>query len=327
MASIEELLRYLEQFMTGHLNQQSSHAAAGLPGGAGQLGSAGLPRGGEFAGGGGGGVPSAGGVPSGAGAPGGPGAPGGAMAGESAAGAMAGESQPQPPPGLANASQEEVQEALLQFAAMHPELAPFFTEGRQPFDLGGALTHLAGIPPEALTGFTPAPSEPEFGHFGGLAADEIGQWVQAEGAGPSFAEVGSNLASEPASFAGATESAPPPIGDFGLLTGISDPGFAGASGSALDGGGGFDGGHFSDLTFPDPTISDPTIADPTFADPTFATGEFSDPSVTADGLEATMPAVSMDNDAVAAGLDGGPDPAHDGSLSFSDAPSDPNDQF
>jgi hypothetical protein len=321
MASIEELLRYLEQFMTGHLNQQSSHAGAGLPGSAGQLGSAGPPRGGEFAGGGG--VPSAAGVPSGAGAPG---APGG-VTGESAPGAETGESQPQPPPGLANATQEEVQEALLQFAAMHPELAPFFTEGRQPFDLGGALSHLAGIPPEALTGFTPVASEPEFGHFGGLAADEIGQWAQAEDAGPSFAETGGNLVSEPASFAAATESALPPIGDFGLLTGLGGPEFAGASGASMEGAGGFDGGHFSDVTFPDPTVADPTFADPTFADATFATGEFSDPSVTADGLEATMPALNLDNDAVAAGLDGGPDPAHDSSLSFSDAPSDPNDQF
>jgi hypothetical protein len=235
MASIEELLRYLEQFMTGHLNQQhaSTPSGAGIPGGG-------------FSGGGGGG-PVGGGVPQGGAPqvaePGGP-AQGNAAQGNAAQGGpmMAGSAgQGQLPPELENATAQQVQEALLQFAAMHPELAPFFTQGNQPADLSGALGQLTGIPAEALTGFTPAMSDFELGNFGGLAADEIGQWSQAQSSDLSFADPISGLVGDTTGLASSVEPATSALdgidGIDGLLsTGVDPTDLSSFGGGLTDGG-------------------------------------------------------------------------------------------
>jgi outer membrane lipoprotein SlyB len=118
MASMEELLRYLESFMHGQINQ-------GQP-----------PQGQQ---------PSFGGQP--AGFP-----PPGEIQGGVATNPLA-----QPPSELAAASPAELQLALQQFTELHPELAPYLAlAGNEPPSLAGAVGQLAGIPSEALGGYVPA---------------------------------------------------------------------------------------------------------------------------------------------------------------------------
>jgi hypothetical protein len=118
MASMEELLRYLESFMHGQINQ-------GQP-----------PQGQQ---------PSSDGRPTGF-------PPSGEMQGNVATNPMA-----QPPSELAGATPAEVQLALWQFTELHPELAPYLAlAGNEPPNLAGAVGQLAGIPAEALGGYVPA---------------------------------------------------------------------------------------------------------------------------------------------------------------------------
>jgi hypothetical protein len=138
MASMEELLRYLESFMHGQINQgqqsqgQPPHAGgppAGVPAGEMQGGVARA----ETPSGGGGVEP-------------------GVMQGGVATNPVA-----QPPSELAGATPEEVQQALAQFTELHPELAPYLAlAGNQPLDLAGAVGQLGGLPAEALGAYQPA---------------------------------------------------------------------------------------------------------------------------------------------------------------------------
>ncbi|MBV9486574.1 MAG: hypothetical protein JO246_11000 [Frankiaceae bacterium] len=139
MASLQELLKWLEQFMHGNLSQHNQPHAPTSAAGA---------------------VPHAS-MPS--------------MSSMPHAPMPAGADHPGLPPGLAGASPQELQAAMQQFTERHPELAPYLhIDGST--DLQSMLSQLQSIPVEALQGFTPSTdlAEPDGFDLGGPMAAEFG---------------------------------------------------------------------------------------------------------------------------------------------------------
>jgi hypothetical protein len=333
VASIEELLRYLEQFMTGHLNQPA-HAGTQSGAAAGRA-----PSGFESAGGG---------APAGAGAPGG--VPGGGIPGGGAGVGPGGmppgavppggdpdldpsldstldqgvqhSGVPQPSPELASSSPEQVQQALEQFVELHPELAEYLALGGDPVDLAAALSQLGELPPEAVQGFVPsfAEADPADFGFGGFAGDDGFQTAEFGGLLGGVDDV-SSLAGigdlgDLSTLGGldpADGSTPLPIGELGELSGD------GAASGLFDDGGGFgadpSGGFGGSLSEFSPTLADPGIA----AGGVDTDTNFGDP--------ATMEPLSELDSSSAAAIDPGPtftddlsDPSHDvGAVAFDDS--------
>lgn len=176
---MQELLKYLEQFMHGDLSQHGQpNLQGGVPSPAG-----GVPS-----------MPHAamplGGMPSGA-------APG-AMPGAQPSGA-AGPGMAGLPPELANASPQELQAAMQQFSQQHPELAPYLSTG-DVTDVQSVLGQLQAIPPQAFeapSGFDlGAPLSAEFGDvpgFGDPESPDLSSFADGIGAPTEFADLPSVL--------------------------------------------------------------------------------------------------------------------------------------
>jgi hypothetical protein len=253
VASLQELLKYLEQFMNGNLSQHAQpHLPSGAPGVAG-----GAPSMPHVA------MPS-GGMPPGA-MP--PGAMPGGLSGAAPPGAptpgMAGL-----PPELANASPQELQQAMQQFSQLHPELAPYLSTG-DATDLQSVLGQLQAIPPQALESFAAGPgaaAEPggfdlgaplsaEFGDvpaFGATDPTDLSSFADGIGAPTAFSDLPSVLLD-------------PTAGEFGPLPttvggGVDDD--YNALASALTGDSGTD---YTDLLQNLPTNVEPEPVQ-TFAD-------------------------------------------------------------
>jgi hypothetical protein len=258
VASLQELLKYLEQFMHGNLNQHPSPSGGGAPPG-------GMPPGGAphepMPGGMPGGAPPPGGMPPGGMPPGG--MPPGTM--PPGAGAL--------PPELANASPQQVQEAMQQFATLHPELAPYLqnaaASGSGSLDLAGLTSQLAAVPPQVLQQFVPAGTEPGQPDAA-PATGEFGDW----------GDLGAPLTSEFANL--------PSFDDGGGLSGFNDL-LGGVTGNA----------------FPDtPSIlTDPSAG--AFSQPaaTLTGGYDDDYSAMVDGLAGVPPEVPVISDDFNAGFD------------------------
>jgi hypothetical protein len=249
VASLQELLKYLEQFMNGNLNQHAQpHLPTGgpsAPGGAPSMPHVTMPAGAMPPGGLPGGMP---GELPGAGGPG--------MTGL--------------PPELANASPQELQAAMAQFGQLHPELAPYLSSGNAT-DLQSVLGQLQAIPPQALESFgaTPQPAaEPggfdlgaplsaEFGDvpgFGAAESTDLSSFADGIGGPNAFSDLPAVLLD-------------PTAGEFGPLPttvggGVHDD--YSALASALSGESGTD---YTDLLGSLPTTFEPDLAEPSYESP------------------------------------------------------------
>jgi hypothetical protein len=190
MASLQELLKYLEQFMHGTLSQH--------------------------------GTPHPGAMPAGATAPHAP----------VAAGGMPAMPHPtMPPPGaappahLADAPPAQVQEALSQFTAGHPELASYLSSAQGAGDLATLTAQLAALPPDALDAFVPAPQfagDPASDgglDLGGPLEAEFGDLPAFDGdLGGEFAGFADGLGGEPGQFSDLPSVlTDPSAGEFGPM--------------------------------------------------------------------------------------------------------------
>jgi hypothetical protein len=231
VASLQELLKYLEQFMNGNLSQHGQpHLPSGTPGATG-----GAPSMPHVA------MPS-GGMPPG-------------MTGL--------------PPELANASPQELQQAMQQFSQLHPELAPYLSTG-DATDLQSVLGQLQSIPPQALESFGAgqgsvaepggfdlgAPLSAEFGDvpgFGATDPTDLSSFADGIGGASAFSDLPSVLLD-------------PTAGEFGPLPttvggGVDDD--YNALATALSGESGTD---YTDLLANLPTTFEPEPA-PIFESP------------------------------------------------------------
>lgn len=247
MASLQELLKYLEQFMHGTLSQQGQpHVPSGAPGGAPSMPHVTMPSGG---------------LPPGGGA--GPGMAGAQLPGAAGPG-MAGL-----PPELANASPQELQAAMQQFSQLHPELAPYLSTA-DATDVQSVLGQLEAIPPAALESFGAAPGPaPEPGGFdlGAPLSAEFGDTLGFGDADPvdlsSFAD---GIGAAPSAFADLPSVLlDPTAGEFGPLPTTVGDGVDGdynALASALSGESGTD---YTDLLENLPASFEPEPIQPSFA--------------------------------------------------------------